>query len=284
MKNKPILESNNIPDEEHLVFDDDIDLIASRSFTLKTKVKSIVFNGNIKKIDDSAFRNCTSLESVVFKKVDEVCHAAFMRCSKLSNLDFEYIGIAKPNSFRECALSNVDFTKIGSFEEGAFSSNLFYEINLSTHRTIPNSAFADNEKLKFVTIKNASSVDRLAFCHCEIDSCIIDTKYLNLLAFYVCKIDKLYLSNSIKEFYMTDDRIGMNFLEHNIKKIIVPNPAHFVLESLASKTIFKSLLQFSNVEIFDERTKSLDELNEFYKTICKKNYSYKNSDAIGIEI
>lgn len=66
----------------------EVEEIGEFAFAYQTQLKEVVLTENVRKIDDSAFYSCSTLEKITMKNVTQIGKYAFYGCFKLAMIDF----------------------------------------------------------------------------------------------------------------------------------------------------------------------------------------------------
>ncbi|MBO4704464.1 MAG: leucine-rich repeat domain-containing protein, partial [Spirochaetaceae bacterium] len=158
-----------------LVFKKGMNMIPQQSFDGADSAKlNLVFEGRVK-IEDKAFKDCSILNSVMFKgEVETIGEEAFSGCGNLNDVTFmKDVKTIGEKAFSECeSLETVNFDgNVGTIGDGAFnkSGSDQFEIILGpekTVQTIGNNAFAECKGLRDIIFIGVNLVGVGAFAKC----------------------------------------------------------------------------------------------------------------------
>lgn len=141
------------------------DVIPAQMFSKMTKLKVVILPKTVVSIENSAFLDCTELQSVTFSDhIKKIGYGAFSGCTNLTkiNLPPNIISIGSI-AFKDCiGLTTITLPEnLESIENG-----VFYGCKSLTSVTVPNniktigrSSFQDCESLALITIPNG--IDRI---------------------------------------------------------------------------------------------------------------------------
>ena len=167
---------------------DTVTTIADYAFDNSPNITKVIIGANVKTIDASAFRNCKSLETVIFKDSDTIKKTigdyAFYNCPALSKVDFgnavKSIGsysfavnkliesIEFPDSLESIGFGA--FTTYTDGYRGSYVENKLKSVKFGKGlKTIGDNAFYCNRKLTNIvfTGENLTSIGSYAFEDCD---------------------------------------------------------------------------------------------------------------------
>ena len=198
---------------------DTVTSIADYAFDNVPNLTKVTIGENVKSVGTGAFRNCNSLETVIFKDSDAVQKTigdyAFNNCPALTKVDFgnavKSIGnyafmvdkslesIEFPDS-----LESIGYCAFSCLSGGTYSTYVASNLKSikfgSGLKTIGNHAFYENRSLETVefTGNNLTSIGYSAFCNC------VTLANLNLTGNNVVIADYAFASNStLKEVVLS---------------------------------------------------------------------------------
>ena len=177
-----------IGSSSEIVIPDGIDSIGSDVFSNNEKITSVTISKKIKKIEDSAFANCTSIKTIVFEdgsQIEEIGAKAFKKCSSL-------VSMSIPNSvnkigeavFSGCSsLKSIEIPFIGESRKREpsdgtrtfgylFGRESYSGSTSARQRVYQNERYSDEytyylpSGLESVTI-NGGIVDEYVFANCS---------------------------------------------------------------------------------------------------------------------
>ena len=174
--------------EGEFVVPDTVTSIANYAFDNSPNLTKVIIGKNVTTIGTGAFRNCKSLETVVFEDSDTVQKTigdyAFNNCPTLTEVDFgNAVKSIDYYAFAACkSIESLEFPdSLESIGEGAFSCyneeyGSYVPSNLKSVKfgiglkAIGSEAFSANKKLETVefTGDNLTSIGRFAFSDCVV--------------------------------------------------------------------------------------------------------------------
>lgn len=130
---------------------------------------------NVLCIDDSAFRECTSLTAASFPNCTDLDSHVFDNCKSLVSVDLPRLSSAGKSMFSGCtSLMSVDLPALKSFEVGAFfNCDSLRHVNIGSATdlsSIPTHTFNDCVKLSSLVLpplNGIKSIDKYAFYRCN---------------------------------------------------------------------------------------------------------------------
>ncbi len=141
--------------------------------TRNLSLKMLIIREGVSSIEDSAFRECTSLTSVsILAKIDKINSYTFYKCSALNSLELSSsIKTIGQNAFASCtSLGQISLgSSVSTIEKNAFKDcKALASVSLkSSVKTIKESAFENCTSLTSLNIgKGVSSIDLSAFYGC----------------------------------------------------------------------------------------------------------------------
>lgn len=173
--------------EGEFVVPDTVTTIADYAFDNSPNITKVTIGENVKSVGTGAFRNCKSLETVIFEDSDTVQKTigdyAFNNCPVLSTVVFgNAVKSIKNEAFTVCkSIESLEFPDslesigVGAFSCysdgtcGAYIAGNLKSVKFGTGlKTIGSNAFYGNQKLETVefTGNNLTSIGYEAFCDC----------------------------------------------------------------------------------------------------------------------
>lgn len=211
------------------------------------QLKKVTLGKKLRGIGHNCFEGCTALKEIVIpKKTEYLREEAFLGCENLNKVIFkgklEEIGkdaFAK-TPFKEkekdgeyCIVNGLMIETYGEIK-GNLLINGKKKINGKKVRGISGTAYANNKKIKKLTIKNIERITGHAFENCKADICEVQNiKEMSYYAFYGGKIDKIkvkkikkldecFVEAAVKEFYASDiGKCGYEGIPRNVRKIVM---------------------------------------------------------------
>ena len=182
--------------------------ILSSAFKNCSSLASVVIGNNVKSVGEYAFYNCSKLTSVIIgNSVTSISVCAFYECSKLTSVIIPDSVTSIGNSaFYKC--SSLTSVAIGD-SVTSIGESVFYSCNSLTSIVIPDSvtsigesAFYDCSNLTSVVIPNSvTSIGTLAFYNCSnLTSVVIPNSVTSIgtRAFYNCSnLISVVIGNSV---------------------------------------------------------------------------------------
>lgn len=155
-----------------LIFDSSLNEIPKEAFCCTTSIKKITIPSSMKAIRSCAFKNCESLEEIIFdasSSLSSIDDSAFYKCEKLSKIEFPasltYLGLS---SFSDCLnLSKITLPhSLTSISTCAFDdcSSLKEVVIPSSVETIGHASFGSCTSIKRVIFEKHSSLKTIQEC------------------------------------------------------------------------------------------------------------------------
>ena len=151
-----------------------VNAVGNHAFEDCYKLREVVFNERLQRIDASAFSNCTSLSTITFPStVTKIDNHAFYKCSNLREVEFnDGLKLIGTHAFYECtSLPSITFpSAVTTIREWAFSrcdslSEVVFNDGLKTIRL---QAFSDCTSLSSITLPSTvTEIGDKAFRGCN---------------------------------------------------------------------------------------------------------------------
>ena len=154
----------------------DISVICKKAYEKKVELAKIDFGGGLKKIEDEVFRGCTSLKETIFPAtLNHIGNSAFRDCSAMQSIDFKESEIdvfISPRAFESCIkLESASLPKkLTTLDSSVFNScvslktiDLPYGLELIGENTFGECSGLESINIPASVIK----IDDLAFAGCS---------------------------------------------------------------------------------------------------------------------
>ena len=148
-------EDEEVPDDvTHVTVDKSVTVIPEEAFYDNRNIVEVIFDVNVKKVEEGACDSCTSLRRVIMPGVEVVEEHAFNFCEALTDVECGKLEIIREHAFDKCySLGSIDllsakFVKRAAFDETALTDAKFG----SKLERIERWAFAGCPNLERITI------------------------------------------------------------------------------------------------------------------------------------
>ena len=216
-------------------------------------------NGNISKIGNKAFYQCSLLESINLSNSDlkEIGDQAFYQCKELKNINLEMVETFGTSSFEECkSLDNINFKNAVNIKAKAFREckGLQNVVEFSKDVSIGDYAFANDINLHKIKLERIISLGISSFYNCSTTS--IEGKFNDAITeipdncFAGCSYLKEIDFNNV-------EKIGKYAFANNSRLKIKNTKKLRILDDQA----FKNACTKETIDTFD--TDSLEEIGNF---------------------
>ena len=216
-------------------------------------------NGNISKIGNKAFYQCSLLESINLSNSDlkEIGDQAFYQCKELKNINLEMVETFGTSSFEECkSLDNINFKNAVNIKAKAFREckGLQNVVEFSKDVSIGDYAFANDINLHKIKLERIISLGISSFYNCSTTS--IEGKFNNAITeipdncFAGCSYLKEIDFNNV-------EKIGKYAFANNSRLKIKNTKKLRILDDQA----FRNACTKETIDTFD--TDSLEEIGNF---------------------
>ncbi|WP_405311509.1 leucine-rich repeat domain-containing protein [Metamycoplasma faucium] len=216
-------------------------------------------NGNISKIGNKAFYQCSLLESINLSNSDlkEIGDQAFYQCKELKNINLEMVETFGTSSFEECkSLDNINFKNAVNIKAKAFREckGLQNVVEFSKDVSIGDYAFANDINLHKIKLERIISLGISSFYNCSTTS--IEGKFNDAITeipdncFAGCSYLKEIDFNNV-------EKIGKYAFANNSRLKIKNTKKLRILDDQA----FRNACTKETIDTFD--TDSLEEIGNF---------------------
>ena len=153
-------------------------------------------------IDGAAFSGCSNLASVDMPSVTSVTSWAFSNCSSLASVDMPLVTTIGREAFFYCSrLASVDMPSVTSIGSSAFEDcSSLTSVDMPSVMSIGNSAFYCCYSLSSVNMPSVTSIGSSAFHYCSRLASVNMPSVTSIgsFAFYECPIYKLNFSKNLR--------------------------------------------------------------------------------------
>ena len=216
-------------------------------------------NGNISKIGNKAFYQCSLLESINLSNYDlkEIGDQAFYQCKELKNINLEMVETFGTSSFEECkSLDNINLKNAVNIKAKAFREckGLQNVVEFSKDVSIGDYAFANDINLHKIKLERIISLGISSFYNCSTTS--IEGKFNDAITeipdncFAGCSYLKEIDFNNV-------EKIGKYAFANNSRLKIKNTKKLRILDDQA----FRNACTKETIDTFD--TDSLEEIGNF---------------------
>ena len=147
-----------------------VETVGTTSFCFCVSLTTVEHTEHLKKVDDSGFTGCSSLDNADFTNVAMFGEYAFNQCWKLTQDDFD---LSKIETMEEGALSETGITDISDLNSAitelpdyAFYGTKLTSVNMSHVKKIGECAFFECYELTTVNLPNVETIGKEAFNEC----------------------------------------------------------------------------------------------------------------------
>ncbi|MCR5270547.1 MAG: leucine-rich repeat domain-containing protein [Prevotella sp.] len=121
---------------------------------------------NLSAIDVTSFYNCTNLESVDLKNIEEIGRSAFQGCSSLTSVgDTSKLKIIGAYGFNNCPITSLDLSNVEELGEGALFNVPIGHIDLSSLKTLGKQNLAGYEGR--LSLPSLETIGANTFANCK---------------------------------------------------------------------------------------------------------------------
>eukprot|EP00984_Skeletonema_dohrnii_P021464 scaffold10729_cov91-Skeletonema_dohrnii-CCMP3373.AAC.7 len=141
-------------DATHVTVDESVRVIPAGSFCRNPSIVEVIFDENVKEVEECAFGKCPSLRRVIMPGVEVVEQCAFTECVVLTDVECGKLEIIKQCAFHTCtSLGSIDLPSAKIVEDGAFSETALTDVKFGSElERIEGVAFDDCRSLERITI------------------------------------------------------------------------------------------------------------------------------------
>ena len=227
-------------------------------------------NGNISKIGNKAFYQCSLLESINLSNSDlkEIGDQAFYQCKELKNINLEMVETFGTSSFEECkSLDNINFKNAVNIKAKAFREckGLQNVVEFSKDVSIGDYAFANDINLQKIKLERIISLGISSFYNCA--TALIEGKFNDAITeipdncftdcYYSGEIDFNNVEKIGKSAFKNNSRLKIK----NTKKLRILDDQGF-LNACTKETIdtfdTNSLEEIGRLALLNVRVKKLN--------------------------
>eukprot|EP00984_Skeletonema_dohrnii_P031054 scaffold23095_cov133-Skeletonema_dohrnii-CCMP3373.AAC.1 len=115
-------EDDEVPDDAtHVTIAASVTVIPEDAFYGNRNIAEVIFDENVKKVEDYAFNWCPSLRRLIMPGVEIVEDEAFNYCEALTDIECGKLEIIKESAFSECtSLGSIDLPSAKFVGEDSF--------------------------------------------------------------------------------------------------------------------------------------------------------------------
>eukprot|EP00985_Skeletonema_marinoi_P013623 scaffold6789_cov206-Skeletonema_marinoi.AAC.7 len=147
-------EDDEVPrDATHVTVDESVTVIPAWAFSRNPSIVEVIFDENVKGVEECAFAKCPSLRRVIMPGVEIVEQCAFTDCKALTHVECGKLEIIRGCAFHTCkSLGSINLPSAKVVEMGAFSDCF----------ALADAKFGDKlESIKGVAFDNCPSLERI---------------------------------------------------------------------------------------------------------------------------
>eukprot|EP00984_Skeletonema_dohrnii_P012494 scaffold5077_cov162-Skeletonema_dohrnii-CCMP3373.AAC.3 len=148
-------DDEEVPDDvTHVTIDESVRVIPEEAFYDNRNIEEVIFDVNVKKVEEGAFAECPNLRRVIMPGVEVVDWQAFIDCPALTDVECGKLEIIKEQAFFRCrSLRSIDLPSTRIVGEDAFAETALTDVKFGSKlERIENRAFDNCYSLEQITI------------------------------------------------------------------------------------------------------------------------------------